>query len=63
MELNLVTLNDVARALGLSRIAVQKRIERGTLKPAGKVGNQYVFRTADMKSILSKYRRTTTKTA
>jgi excisionase family DNA binding protein len=51
MTLNLLTVRDVAHILGVTRIGVQKMIERGTLKPAGKVGNQHVFRPADIERL------------
>jgi excisionase family DNA binding protein len=54
MNFNLLTVRDAARILGVTRIGVQKMIERGTLVPAGKVGNQHIFRPADVNRLAHK---------
>ncbi len=53
MENKLLSTIEVARILGISRIAVFHKIRTGSLK-AEKVGRNYVVRDEDVREILGK---------
>ena len=53
MEKELMTTSEVARILGISRIAVFKKIKAGDIK-ATKVGRSFVIHRDDLPNVLSK---------
>ena len=46
-----VTIPELAKALGISRVAVYKRVKKGQI-PATKVGRTYIIRDRDIAGIL-----------
>lgn len=53
-ENNLLSTAEVAKMLGISRIAVFKKIKAGDI-PARKSGRNYVIREIDLPDVLSKF--------
>ncbi|PIS34879.1 MAG: hypothetical protein COT37_00370 [Parcubacteria group bacterium CG08_land_8_20_14_0_20_43_9] len=53
MKKNFISTTELAKLLGISRIAVYKKIKRGTIK-AVKVGRNFVLEKKDLYGILGK---------
>lgn len=53
MNKNFISTTELAKLLGISRIAVYKKIKRGTIK-AVKVGRNFVLEKKDLYGILGK---------
>ena len=53
MKKNFISTTELAKLLGISRIAVYKKIKRGT-KKAVKVGRNFVLEKKDLYGILGK---------
>lgn len=53
MEKNLLSTSEVAKLLGISRIAVFKKIKAGEIK-AQKIGRNFVIQKKDLPAILGK---------
>ena len=53
MNKNFISTTELAKLLGISRIAVYKKIKRGTIK-AVKVGRNFVIEKKDLYGILGK---------
>lgn len=52
METHLLSVPQLAAALGVDRTTIHRRIERGALEPAGYVGNRAVFRREDVEALV-----------
>ena len=52
MQYNFTTIPELAKLLGLSRIAVYNRVKKGQI-PAVRVGHNYAIRQADVRRLLS----------
>jgi excisionase family DNA binding protein len=51
---NFLTVDEVAKALRLSRVTICRQIREGSL-PAVKIGNKYRIREADFNAFLEKF--------